>query len=297
LLDFFDRENGQVGIYDAVNAISAERRVWKATLDQHGIQTIFVESLCDDQEIIEQNVRNVKISSPDVNLHSCKTPQIPSPISSFLPSSRFFFLFSFSIPFCFFFLCLLINPVHKYVGWNPDEAVKDYLARIDAKIPLYEPLFEPDFTYIKLINVNQRMEVCNTKGYLASRICFYLMNLHTQRRTLYFARDGRSVKAKFKADADLSEEGKVYARKLADSLIAFRMEEGAAERARGDKPRSLIVPLPPLRPPPPPLLPFVWIWNCFRLTLCQRSGHQPASAQNQPQTSSPPQSPPIPVPN
>jgi 6-phosphofructo-2-kinase / fructose-2,6-biphosphatase 4 len=66
LLDFFDKENGQVGIYDAVNPTSMHRRAWKTTMDQHGIQTIFVESSCDDQEIIEQNVRNVKISSPDV---------------------------------------------------------------------------------------------------------------------------------------------------------------------------------------------------------------------------------------
>jgi hypothetical protein len=66
LLRFFDEENGQVGIYDAVNPTSAHRRDWKNLLDEHDIQTIFVESLCDDQEIIEQNVRNVKISSPDV---------------------------------------------------------------------------------------------------------------------------------------------------------------------------------------------------------------------------------------
>ena len=67
LLDFFDKENGQVAIYDAVNPTSADRRAWKDILDQHGIQTIFVESFCDNQEIIEQNVRSVKISSPDVS--------------------------------------------------------------------------------------------------------------------------------------------------------------------------------------------------------------------------------------
>ena len=55
-----------MGIYDAVNPTSVMRRGWKETLDEHGIQTIFIESLCDNQEIIEQNVRSVKISSPDV---------------------------------------------------------------------------------------------------------------------------------------------------------------------------------------------------------------------------------------
>jgi 6-phosphofructo-2-kinase/fructose-2,6-biphosphatase 4 len=66
LLNFFDKENGQVGIYDAVNPTTEIRRSWKETFEKHGIQTIFVESSCDNQEIIEQNVRSVKISSPDV---------------------------------------------------------------------------------------------------------------------------------------------------------------------------------------------------------------------------------------
>jgi hypothetical protein len=52
----------------------------------------------------------------------------------------------------------------QYVGWNAADAIKDYIARIDAKIPVFEPLTEEDFTYIKMINVNQRIEVRNTKG-------------------------------------------------------------------------------------------------------------------------------------
>jgi 6-phosphofructo-2-kinase len=52
----------------------------------------------------------------------------------------------------------------KYVGWNAADAVKDYISRINAKIPVFEPLTEEDFTYIKMINVNQRIEVRNTKG-------------------------------------------------------------------------------------------------------------------------------------
>lgn len=30
------------------------------------LQTLFIESSCDDERIIEENVRSVKISSPDV---------------------------------------------------------------------------------------------------------------------------------------------------------------------------------------------------------------------------------------
>lgn len=131
------------------------------------------------------------------------------------------------------------------MGWNPDDAVKDYIARINAKIPDYEPVSESDFTFIKLINVNQRMEVRNATGYLASRIVFYLMNLHTQRRTIYFARAGKSTNKSYKSDDEISEEGKRYAKLLTHKLLSFRQEEHAKEREQGERPRSLTVPLPP----------------------------------------------------
>jgi len=66
LVNFFDVENGQVAIYDAVNPTREHRRYWKEMLERHEIQSIFVESWSNNQEIIEQNVRRVKIGSPDV---------------------------------------------------------------------------------------------------------------------------------------------------------------------------------------------------------------------------------------
>ena len=86
---FFDRENGQVAIYDAVNPISSGRRALAKEFAKHDIQvipsrcsawtlgnvdgkfqTLFIESVCTDERIIEENVRNVKISSPDVGEQS-----------------------------------------------------------------------------------------------------------------------------------------------------------------------------------------------------------------------------------
>jgi 6-phosphofructo-2-kinase / fructose-2,6-biphosphatase 4 len=85
------------------------------------------------------------------------------------------------------------------------------------------------------------MEVRNCSGYLASRIVFYLMNLHTQRRTIYFAREGRSLNHTFKSDEGLSSEGKDYAHKLAARLLAFRKEESDQDLKQGEKPRDLLV--------------------------------------------------------
>lgn len=65
IANFLDHENGQIAIYDAVNALASTRRQLADDFARHHAQTLFIESLCDDLSIIEDNVRNVKISSPD----------------------------------------------------------------------------------------------------------------------------------------------------------------------------------------------------------------------------------------
>jgi 6-phosphofructo-2-kinase / fructose-2,6-biphosphatase 4 len=85
------------------------------------------------------------------------------------------------------------------------------------------------------------MEVRNATGYLASRIVFYLMNLHTKRRTIYFARAGHSATTAYKSDDGLSPDGQRYAQLLADKLFSFREEEHAKDVEKGEKSRSLTV--------------------------------------------------------
>jgi 6-phosphofructo-2-kinase / fructose-2,6-biphosphatase 4 len=64
--DFFD-DGGQVVIYDANNGTRDARNALATKFDAKGIHVIMLESLCDDKEIIERNIRSVKISSPDVS--------------------------------------------------------------------------------------------------------------------------------------------------------------------------------------------------------------------------------------
>ncbi|KAF3935487.1 6-phosphofructo-2-kinase [Dactylella cylindrospora] len=148
-------------------------------------------------KIIEENVRNVKISSPD------------------------------------------------YAGWKPEDAVKDYLHRINVKIPHFETMEETELDYIKMINAGERIIVNNCRfGYLPNRIVFYLMNLHIKTRRTYFARSGPSIREdSYKADAPLSEAGLDYARRLADTITKFRVEEHRAHVARGGskEDRQLVV--------------------------------------------------------
>lgn len=184
---FLNSENGQVAIYDAVNPTAAGRRLLEKEFAKHNIQTLFIESVCTDERIIEENVRSVKISSPD------------------------------------------------YAGWDSDAAVKDYLARINARIPHFESMDEPDLHYIKLLNAGQRVTVNNGAfGYLSQRIVFYLLNLHIKSRQTYFARAGTTKEEdSYKADASLSDEGRDYAKKMTETLMKHREEERQAYIARG----------------------------------------------------------------
>lgn len=59
------RDGGEVGIYDATNS-TRERRAWvRATCAAAGVEVVFIESVCEDDRIIEANIRETKLSSPD----------------------------------------------------------------------------------------------------------------------------------------------------------------------------------------------------------------------------------------
>ncbi|PMD49232.1 bifunctional 6-phosphofructo-2-kinase/fructose-2,6-bisphosphate 2-phosphatase [Hyaloscypha bicolor E] len=190
---WLNHENGQVAIYDAVNPLASGRRSLAKEFQKHDVQTLFLESYVTDQNILEENARSVKISSPD------------------------------------------------FVGMDPDEAAKLYLKRIDMKIPHFETMNEPDLNYVKMINAGERLDYNNVSfGYLSTRIVFYLMNLHIKSRVTFFARAGTSSQEdSFKADAPLGDEGRAYAKKMADTLLAHREAERAAIIAAGDSPAPL----------------------------------------------------------
>lgn len=85
--EYFE-QGGQVVIYDANNGTRASRRALAERFDKDGVHVVILgtlnafislldplcdlvrssaESLCDNKEIIEANIRSVKISSPDVS--------------------------------------------------------------------------------------------------------------------------------------------------------------------------------------------------------------------------------------
>ncbi|RYP12777.1 hypothetical protein DL765_007155 [Monosporascus sp. GIB2] len=62
---WLNHENGQVAIYDAVNPTASGRRSLAKEFAKHDVQTLFLESYVDDEKLLRENARNVKIGSPD----------------------------------------------------------------------------------------------------------------------------------------------------------------------------------------------------------------------------------------
>ncbi|GAA6012426.1 hypothetical protein JCM11491_004329 [Sporobolomyces phaffii] len=185
---FFKENRGQVAIYDANNGTKAARIALRQKFEAQGVNVFFIENICDRDEIVEANIRSVKLSSPD------------------------------------------------YQGWDPDKAVKDYMTRIAEHAKRYETMETSGGPFVKIYNIGERLVVNNIRGYLQSRIVFFLMNVHHKKRTIWFARSGQSlIEHSFKADSDLSPQGTEYANKLRDFIVSKR-KELLAERVKvGEK--------------------------------------------------------------
>ncbi|KAG7237912.1 hypothetical protein INR49_031705 [Caranx melampygus] len=62
---YFTKEQGQVAVFDATNTTRERRAVIMAFAKEKGYKVFFVESICDDPDIIAENIKQVKFGSPD----------------------------------------------------------------------------------------------------------------------------------------------------------------------------------------------------------------------------------------
>jgi len=54
-----------IGIYDATNSTRERRAFLRSRLEAKGIEVIFVETICGDPAVVDRNVRETKLHSPD----------------------------------------------------------------------------------------------------------------------------------------------------------------------------------------------------------------------------------------
>lgn len=166
-------EGGEVAIYDATNAVRSRRDLLTNACRDRGIEPIFVESVCNDQAIVERNIRATKLKMPD------------------------------------------------YAGIDPDQAVADFRARIAHYESAYEEMDEPDRSWIKLVDIGERIVLNRIRGYLPSRLVSFLSNLHLEPRPILLTRHGQSEfnqMGRIGGDSALTSHGRAYADRLSSWL-------------------------------------------------------------------------------
>ncbi|XP_038668005.1 6-phosphofructo-2-kinase/fructose-2,6-bisphosphatase 4-like isoform X4 [Scyliorhinus canicula] len=173
---YLDKEGGQVAVFDATNTTRERRETILNFAEQNGYKVFFVESVCEDPDVIETNIVQVKLGSPD------------------------------------------------YSDCNNDEAISDFLKRIECYQNTYEPLDEVsdrDLSFIKIMDVGRRYLVNHVLDHIQSKIVYYLMNIHITPRSIYLCRHGESdlnLKGRIGGDSGLSLRGKQFASSLGEFI-------------------------------------------------------------------------------
>ncbi|XP_049499208.1 6-phosphofructo-2-kinase/fructose-2,6-bisphosphatase 1 [Panthera uncia] len=63
--NYLSREEGHVAVFDATNTTRERRSLILQFAKEHGYKVFFIESICNDPGIIAENIRQVKLGSPD----------------------------------------------------------------------------------------------------------------------------------------------------------------------------------------------------------------------------------------
>ena len=173
-------EGGEVGIYDATNTTRERRALVADRMRAHGLRVVFVESVCDDEALVEANIRQTKLRMPD------------------------------------------------YAEMGADAAVADFRARIAHYARVYEPVTEPEGSFVRIIDVGRTVVAHQMQGYLPSRLTTFLMNLHVAPRSIWLTRHGESafnVEDRVGGDPRLSPAGATFADRLATHVRSLGLLE------------------------------------------------------------------------
>mmetsp|Transcript_7516 Transcript_7516/g.11276 ORF Transcript_7516/g.11276 Transcript_7516/m.11276 type:complete len:525 (-) Transcript_7516:310-1884(-) len=67
LIDYMKQDGVRIGVFDATNSSRERRNHLCKALEEAGIgaKKMFLESICDDDKLLEENIRKVKVSTPD----------------------------------------------------------------------------------------------------------------------------------------------------------------------------------------------------------------------------------------
>lgn len=111
-----------------------------------------------------------------------------------------------------------------YAGVDAEAAVADFRARIAHYERAYEPLEESEGSFIRIIDVGRKLVAHQIQGYLASRLVYFLMNLHVVPRPIWLSRHGQSefnLEDRVGGDPNLSDAGRDFAASLGAHIRAL----------------------------------------------------------------------------
>ena len=204
-----DTTLGRVGIFDGTNT-SVARRTWilqelkTVVPSKHNI--IFVESICNDEDIISANIRATKLHSPDY-----QNSGEQDAVADF--KKRIAHYESVYEP---------LTDEGGPMVFQRDAEAKDTGAQFT----------HTNLSWIKLIDCGRQVVVNRIKGFLQGRIIQFLMNVHTMPRTIYLSRHGQSeynVLKKIGGNSSLSDRGEQYAQSLADWIHENVLKEAGPD--------------------------------------------------------------------
>ncbi|ORC93374.1 putative 6-phosphofructo-2-kinase/fructose-2,6-biphosphatase [Trypanosoma theileri] len=182
LMDFIANQHVAVGLFDATNTTRERRRhlidLFSKAAKQRKVvyRTIFIESICTDEQIITENILRAKCGNDDF----------------------------------------------KNVT-DTSEVINSFRARIAEYEKVYEPL-DPseDLSFIRIINVKHHVILQKIPCGLASRIAFFLLNLHPVAYPIYITLPGETVgdhNHMYGGDERLTSLGEKYAEALKNFIL------------------------------------------------------------------------------
>ncbi|KAJ1966102.1 Fructose-2,6-bisphosphatase [Dipsacomyces acuminosporus] len=206
---FADVHNG-VAIYDATNSTRARRKMISDECKKHGIDVMFFESWCDDEDLINMNIREVKRTSPDYK----GVKDIQQVIDDFRRRINHY------------------SEVYEPVGGDGTRPFAKKPYPLPPTNPTLEEYDEKQASFVRKINVGSQVVINRITSYLESRIVYFLMNIHIAPRSILFSRHGESIynlTQRLGGDPGLSPNG----RKYADAL------PGLISKLLGDQPLTV----------------------------------------------------------
>jgi 6-phosphofructo-2-kinase/fructose-2,6-biphosphatase 2 len=188
MLKWFKRDNGVVGILDATNSTKARRAWIRKCCEEEGIETLFVESSCDDEEIIMNNILEVKTTSPD---YKGQDPEVA--VQDFRNRIR--------------------NYEKVYETIDDDEKSYTYVKLINVGSTVIINQIK-DYLSSRLVYYIQNLHI-KPRSIWLSRVCLAaLPSIFVANWLLQHGESEYNLSGKIGGDSDISSRGEAYARAL-----------------------------------------------------------------------------------